>query len=112
MRSGRPLDSRELAVLRLLREDRDRGGDGVEREDIIRAAGTRWPESLLRRLHRAGYVVAEDDGRYQLGHDEPPEIPDPGPTGPVEPWAALSRRDQPERTDTPTLFDVGVLGAA
>lgn len=62
---------RELAVLDLLRVDRDECGVGVLCGDVARVGGTRWPEGVVHRLRAHGFVIGERAGRFQLGHDEP-----------------------------------------
>jgi hypothetical protein len=66
-----PLTPRELAVLEVLRADREACGDGVSRGEVAQIAQTRWPAGVVGRLVAHGFRVGELRGRYELGHEEP-----------------------------------------
>jgi hypothetical protein len=101
----RPTD---LDVLELLRADRDGDAVGVPAADVAAAAGTRWPDGVIRRLCRHRYVIGLMDGRYLLGHDEPsvdvagaPDAgrsPAPGGVAPAAPATCMDAH--------PTLFEI------
>jgi hypothetical protein len=62
------LSPADLAVLDLLRHDRDECGDGVSLAEIEQAGSTRWPGGILNRLRAAGFVWGRTPRfLYQLG---------------------------------------------
>jgi hypothetical protein len=87
----RPLSSGDLAVLELLLEDRDGDAQGVPREAVELAGGTRFPGSLMGRLRAHGYVIGVTTGeRYELGHAEPASTRAPGVGRPSPPESDCS----------------------
>jgi hypothetical protein len=64
-----PLSAGDLAALKLLRADRDAAGEGVTPAALGAAAGTRFLDSLLRRLRKHRYMIGvNSDGSWELGH--------------------------------------------
>lgn len=57
---------RDDAVVALLVDDLEQLGDGVTRKEVSDAAITRWPDSVIRRLRREGYVIEETTDAYRL----------------------------------------------
>ena len=81
----RPLSTGDLAVLEMLKTDRDGDAQGVPRETVELAGGTRFPGSSMGRLRAHGYVIGVTaDERYELGHAEPVSTRAPDVSSPPE----------------------------
>lgn len=65
----RVLSGRDQPVLEALREDRDNSGPGVSRARIEELGVTRYPDPLIARLRKRGYVIGVVGGLYQLGKE-------------------------------------------
>jgi hypothetical protein len=93
---------RDQPLIDALREDFEQLGDGIGRDRVCALAVTRWPDRVIQRLRRNGFVIEAVEDRFKL-YSEPTSIEAPGsppapvPLGSPSPGASVDA--------APTLFD-------